>query len=185
MDPVAEALDILRDLQTRVGRIEKALPAAQPQPVAAEPPPSGGIYAFQRPPVGTPRYGLGVRMPAPDGAEFIKRAQHCVRWNGRLALDPDPEDAAWAEIHAIQAGDPEVIRVYAESGADPEMIGVGLLLGLIDPIRHDSTYFGVYVESRRALARFTPQTWIENEFAILRGGAAPGTSNPAPDTEAP
>lgn len=171
MDPVAEALDILRDLQTRVGRIEKALPASQPQPVSAEPPPSGGIYDFKRPPVGTPPYGLGIRMAVADGAELVKRAQHHVGWKGDIRLDGAAADAAWAEIHAIQAGDPEVIRVYAESGADPEMIGVALLLGLVEPIRYDSTYFGVYVEKRRRLVGFNPQSWLENEFAIARGGA--------------
>jgi hypothetical protein len=171
MDQVTEALDILRDLQTRVARIEKALPASQPQPIVAEPPPSGGIYDFKRPPVGTPRYGLGVRMAVADGAELVKRAQHGVRWKGDLALGAADEDAAWAEIGAIQAGDPEVIRVYAESGADPEMIGTALLLGLIDPIRYDAQYFGAYVEKRRALVGKTPQSWLENEFAIARGGA--------------
>lgn len=184
-DPQSAILILLTDLVARTKRIEAALPEKAPgvTPPSTEPP--TGIYAFKRPPVGTPPYGLGLRMATADGAEMVKRALHHVNWRGAIRLDGAAADAAWAEIYAIQNGDPEVVKVYAECGADPEMIGVALLLGLIEPIRWDSTYFGVYVEHRRKLVGVTPTSWLENELAIAAGGAAPGTSNPAPDTEAP
>ena len=158
------------EVLARLAAIEGKLPGGQPIPAPAQ---SGGIYDFVRPPVGTPRYGLGVRMTVADGAELVKRAQHCVRWTGTLALDGSSEDAAWAEIRAIQDGDPAVIKVYAEAGADPVTIATALLLGLIDPVRFDATYFGQYVEKRMRLVGLTPQTWLENEMAIVAGGAAP------------
>lgn len=150
-----------------IAKLDGIAPAA---PVPAAP---AFLAEFVRPPVGTPRYGLGVRMVVADGAELVKRAMHCVRWTGTLALDGSSEDAAWAEIRALQDGDPAVTKVYAEAGADPVTIATALLLGLIDPVRFDATYFGQYVEKRKRLVGLTPQTWLENEMAIAHGGAAP------------
>lgn len=170
--PIDKILALLEDLSARIGKIEMVLlidPKPEPEPQKPEP----FLARFVRPPVGTPRYGLGVRMAVADGAELVKRAIHCVRWTGTLALDGSSEDAAWAEIRAIQDGDPAVTKVYAEAGADPEVIATALLLGLIDPVRYDSQYFGQYVEKRKRLVGLTPQTWLENEMAIAAGGAAP------------
>jgi len=172
--PLDEIRAILGEIRGDIKRISERLDklegAPPPKPEPQEP---AFLAQFVRPPVGTPRYGLGVRMAVADGAELVKRAIHCVRWTGTLALDGSSEDAAWAEIRAIQDGDPAVTKVYAEAGADPEVIATALLLGLIDPVRYDSQYFGQYVEKRRRLVGITPQTWLENEMAIAAGGAAP------------
>lgn len=174
LDEIRKILDEIRanvaDIRARIERLEGVPPKPQPEP---EPQKPEGIYAFTRPSDGEFRHGLGVKMTSPDVAEFVERSRYAVRYSGFLALGPGQEDEAWAEIQAIQNGDPGIIKTYAEAGIDPLLVAVLLMQGILDPIRYDGPTFGNAAEKRRALVGWTPQYWLENEFAIMRGGAAP------------
>jgi hypothetical protein len=144
-------------------KLEAIAPSA-PVPVPTEP----AILAdFVRPFPVEPRHGAGTRMNAPDEKELILRARYGVRWNGDVMSHI--EDEAWAEINALKAGDPLVTKVYAETGIDPTLAAVLLLTGYLEPMKHDQYSLGIAQANRRAKVHQTPQSWIADMFAIMRG----------------
>ncbi len=167
--PLDKILEMLAEIIARLDRLEGVKPPPEPQ----KPAPTGGIYDFKRPVPVEPRHGLGMKMYQADVAEFIERSRYAVRYSGLLALGPGQEDEAWAEITAIQNGDPGIIKAYAEAGIDPMLVACLLMQGVIDPVKYDGPTFGNAAQKRAALAGLTPESWLDNEFAIMHGGAAP------------
>ena len=168
--PIDKILAILEDLSQRIAKIEMVLfipPKPEPEPQK----PEGGIYDFKRPAPNSFRHGLGVKMTSADEKEFIERSRYAVRYNGNLSLGPAQEDEAWAEITAIQTGDPGIIKAYADAGIDPMLVAVLLMQGRIDPVKYDGPTFGNAAQKRAALVGQTPGSWLANEFAIMGGGA--------------
>lgn len=174
--PIDKILAILEAMQTDVAEIKHRLdklegaPPPKPEPEPQKPE-EVFLARFVRPVPIIPRHGAGVRMSAPDGEELIQRALYSVRWNGDVMSHIAEE--AWAEIEAVKAGDPKLTAVYAETGADPDLIAVMLLTGYIAPVGYDQFSFNVAQEQRRGYVGQTCQSWIDNQFAILHGGAAP------------
>ncbi len=172
--PLDKILAILEGLDARIAKIETYIfEEYAPDPTPPEPAKTGGIYDFKRPVPVEPRHGLGVKMGSADAAEFIERSRYAVRYSGLLALGPGQEDEAWAEITAIQNGDPGIIKAYAEAGIDPMLVACLLMQGVIDPVKYDGPTFGNAAQKRAALAGLTPQSWLQNEFDVMAGGAAP------------
>ena len=170
--PIDKILAILEAMQTDVAeikhRLDKLEGGVPPKPVPGPQAPTGGLYDFVRPPADEPRYGAGVKMTSADGAELTKRALYGVRWNGDV-IDSVTYDRAWEEIEALKAGDPTITKAYAETGIDPTLAAVLLLTGYLDPIRYDQNSIGPATAKRQAQVYKTPQSWIDEQFAIMRG----------------
>lgn len=169
------AIKLLLGMDLRLAALEKLAAGYKPEAPPADDTPAktGGIYDFKRPDPAEPRHGLGQKMYSPDEKEFIERSRFAVRYNGNLALGPAQEEEAWAEITAIQTGDPGIIEVYADAGIDPMLVAVLLMQGRIDPVKYDGPTFGNAAQKRAALVGMTPGSWLQNEFDIMAGGAAP------------
>lgn len=168
--PLDKIFAILAQILERLDKLEGSAPP-KPEPEPQAPALTGGIYDFKRPDPVEPRHGLGVKMYHADEKEFIERSRYAVRYNGNLALGPAQEEEAWAEITAIQTGDPGIIAAYAEAGIDPMLVAVLLMQGRINPVAYDGPTFGNAAQKRAALAGKTPGAWLQNEFDIMGGGA--------------
>ena len=170
--PLAEIRALLEAIQGTqkeiLARLDKLEGAPPPKPEPEPQKPEAAFLArFVRPVPIIPRHGAGVRMSVPDGEELIQRALYSVRWNGDVMSHVAEE--AWAEIELVKAGDPKITPVYAATGADPDLIATLLLTGYIAPVGYDQFSFNVAQEQRRKLVDKTPQSWIQEQFAIMRG----------------
>lgn len=159
----------IKEIREHLAKLEGA-PPPKPTPEPQLPAPTGGIYDFLRPVPVEPRHGLGRKMYFADVDDFIERSRYAVRYSGQLALDPNPENEAWREIEEIQTGNPGIIKAYTEAGIDPLLIAVLLMQGIINPIRYDGPSFGNAAIQRAKYVGLTPQSWLENQFAIMTGG---------------
>ena len=168
--PLDKIFAILAQILERLDKLEGA-PPPKPEPEPQKQEPTGGIYDFKRPESVEFRHGLGQKMYSADEKEFIERSRYAVRYNGNLALGPAQEEEAWAEITAIQNGDPGIIKAYTAAGIDPLLIAVLLMQGRINPIRYDGPSFGNAAVQRARYVGETPGSWLANEFAIMAGGA--------------
>jgi hypothetical protein len=162
---IRSAVSVLTD---RVASLEVIFGTASMGPTA--PAKTGGLFDFVRPPEGTPRYGLGVEMNAPDVYEAKKRACSCVNWQGGQARSTD-EDDVWAEIEKLKAGDEALISRYRM--LDPEFAGFALLTGLFDVTKYDGVTFGINATKREACAGSTIQSFLDDQFTIRAGGGTP------------
>lgn len=124
---------------------------------------TGGLYQFERPVVGSPRYGLGTKMTGPDVAEAITRANSCVNWQGTQCRSTD-EAEVWAEIEMLKTGKFEVVKPYIM--LDPEFVGFALLTGLFDTVANDARSFGINRSKRESFAGKTVKGFLEAQFAI-------------------
>jgi len=169
LEAIRERLDkifaILEEIRERLDKLKgNAPPKPEPEPQKPE---EVFLARFVRPVPLVPRHGAGVRMSSPDGEELIKRALYSVRWNGDVMSHIAEE--AWAEIEALKAGDPKLTAVYAETGIDPVLACVLLLTGYLDTVANDQNSTGVAQEKRRREVGKTPQSWIDEQLAIMRG----------------
>jgi len=156
----------LKSLEERVEALEEKLIDLLGTP---DPVPSGTLFIFNRPGPGAPRYGLGSRMAGPDVLEAVRRANHCVGYQGNLARHGSGEDEAWGEIDRLKVLDPELLEKYRM--LDPAFTGFALLTGLIQVAKYDGITFGANARAREAFAGQTIQSWLENEYAV---GGTPG-----------
>lgn len=145
-----------------------ALEAKAGQPLPADPDADPGLGIFVRPLASAPKHGLGSRMGGPDLLEAVRRACHGVNYRGNVVLDGAALDEAWAEIEGLKVGDPELRRKYRLLW--PSYAGFALLTGDLTPAKYDG-FDGA--AKRDAKAGKTIRSFLEQEFAVMAGGAAP------------
>jgi hypothetical protein len=124
---------------------------------------TGGLYQFVRPEVGTPRYGLGIKMTSADVFEAIQRANSCVDYQGNQRRSTDEEEV-WNEIELLKTGKFEAVKPYTM--LDPEFAGFALLTNLFDVAAADSRTWGVNRSKRESFAGVTVAKFLSDQLNI-------------------